>query len=131
MDVARGEAAREDVDGTGRVDGTRREHIDEQELAFGNGMHGNVAIVVQEHRGEAAGASVTHRWYAAGVDSRSARGGDDQAADEGAVGQLVRRYADEVSGEVLILARQARQSTDEGGTDYGVAARQARPGAME
>lgn len=116
MDVARREAAREDVDGAGRVDRARGEHVDEQELAFGNGMHRDVAIVVQQRRREPSGTALAHRRYAAGVHARGARRCNDQAADEGAVGQLVRRYAEEVSGDVLILARQARQSTDEGGT---------------
>jgi hypothetical protein len=36
-----------------------------------------------------------------------ARGGNDQSADEGTIGQLIRRHAEKIGDDVLVVARQA------------------------
>jgi len=110
--VTGGEASCEDVDSARGVERTRYEDVHQQKLSFGNGMHGDVTIVVQERRAETTGLALAHRRHTRRVHPRGAGGGDNQSADEGAVGQLIRRYADEISDDVLIFPSQPRQSTD-------------------
>lgn len=70
-------------------------------------MHGDVAIVVQQRRGEAARLALSNCGNAGRIHPSGARGGDHQAADEGTIGQLSRRHAEEVGDDVLVIARQA------------------------
>jgi len=107
MHIARGQAPREDVHGARRIDCARREDVHQKKLPFRNRMHRNVAIVVQQRRGQPARFAVAHGRETRDVHPRGAGGGDDQSADEGAVGQLICRHAVEISDDVLILARQA------------------------
>jgi hypothetical protein len=132
MDAAGRQTPGEDVDSAGRVDRTRRENVDEEELFFGNGMHRNVAIVVQERGGETTRLAVAHRRQTRHVHAGGTGRRDDQSADEGAVGQLVRGNAMEIGDDVLIVARQARQGTSKGELSSHAATRpqrQARPRA--
>jgi len=101
VDMAGAQPAREHVDGARCVHRPQGQHVDEQQLSFGNGMHRNVAIVVQERCGQPARLAIDEHRDAADVHPRRARGRDDQAADERAVGQLIRGHADKVGDDVL------------------------------
>ena len=114
MHIARGQSPRKDVHGARRVDRARGEDVHQKKLPFRNRMHRNVAIVVQQRRGQAARLALTHGREARRVHPRGTGGGDDQSADEGAIGQLICRHAVEISDDVLILARQARQGSGRG-----------------
>lgn len=105
--VARGQATREYVDRPRCVDRSGREDIHQQQLTFRDRMHGDVAIVVQQRRGEPARRSFAHRRHPGGVHTGGTRGGHHQAADEGTIGQLSRRHAEEIGDDVLVIARQA------------------------
>jgi hypothetical protein len=109
---ARREPAREDVDGARDIDRAWREHIDEQELPFGNGMHRNVAIVVQERRGQTTRFALVHGRHDGRIHPGGASRGHEQAAEEGTIAELVCRHAEKIGEDVLVVARQAR----EGGT---------------
>lgn len=109
MHIPRGQTPHEDVDGARRVDRAWREDVHQKKLPFRDRMHGNVAIVVQQRRGQTARLPVAHGRNTRRVDSRGTGGGDDQPANQGAIGQLIRRHAQEISDDVLILARQARE----------------------
>lgn len=111
MDMSCRQPAHEHVDGTRRIDGAGREHVDEKKLSLRKGMHRNVAIVVQERRGHSPCPAVQQSRNAGSVHASGACGGDDQAADECAVAQLRRGYAEEIGDDVLKGSRQARPST--------------------
>lgn len=74
-------------------------------------MHRDVAIVVQERRGQSASLAVEEGRDAGRVHASGARGGDDQAADQCAVAQLIRGHAEKVGDDVLKGSRQARPGT--------------------
>ena len=109
MHVTRGQTPRKDVHGARRVDRAWRKDVHQKKLPFRNRMHRNVAIVVQQRGGQPARLPLAHGWDADRVDSGGTGGGDDQSADQGAIGQLIRWHAQEISDDVLILARHARQ----------------------
>lgn len=111
MNVTRAQPPREHVDGARRIDRAGREHVDEKQLSFGHGMHRNVAIVVQERRGQAAGLPVAERRDPGGIHPGGTRGGDDQTADQCPVSQLIGGHAEKVGDDVLKVSRQARQGT--------------------
>jgi len=87
-------------------------------------MHRDVAIVVQERRGKPARLSLTHCGHTGRVHPRGTRGGHHQAADQGTIGQLIRRHADEIGDDVLIIARQASGHRPSG---WGRAVERQRP----
>ena len=107
MDVARGQSAREDIDGARGVERARHQDVDEQQLPLRNRMHRDMAIVVQQRGGQATRFALSHRRHASGVHPRRARRGDNQTADKGTIRQLVGRYAEEIGDDVLIVASHA------------------------
>ena len=92
MDLARGQAASEDVERACPVDGARGENIEQEQLPFGKDVHGDVAIVVQHRRREPAPSLLPHRREPDRADARRARGGDEQSADERTIPELRGRY---------------------------------------
>ena len=111
MHVTSRQPTREHVDGSRRVEGPRHEDVDQEKLTFRYGVHRNVAIVVQQRGRQATGFAFAYGRHVWRVHADGACCGDNQTADEGAVSQLIGRDAEKIGDNVLVVARQAREST--------------------
>jgi len=84
----------------------RRDRVEQQSLAGRQSVESEVCAVEKEDGGDPAADVRFHGRDTKGSEPTGAGGGDEQAAEQRGVTQLLVRYAGEFGGEVIVRSIQ-------------------------